>query len=54
MGGAFREEIFKVNVRDDRDDTNDYDDNDDGEAHIGWGSIVGRNNIFPGTLLRHI
>ena len=42
MGGAFREEIFKVN--DDRDDTkdyDDYDDYDDGGARTESGSIEG-------------
>ena len=33
MGGTFREEIFKVNDRDDGDDPDDDDDRDDGEAH---------------------
>ena len=48
MGGAFREEIFKVN------DHGDYDDYDDGGARTERGSIVRRNDIFVGTLLRHI
>ena len=52
MGGAFREEIFKVN--DDRDDTKDYDDYDDGGARTESGSIEGRNDILHGTLLRNI
>ena len=48
MGGAFREEIFKVN---DGDDTDDYDY--DG-ARKERESFVVRNDIFHGTLLRHI